>query len=364
MAVQRENLPRPTLLLVEADEQRRAALRTTLSILDVQIEEAPSLAIAARRARLRNRAIVVVGENPVGDPVAFCRELGADRHTRGVGVVVAGGADGALRRRALRAASTGLVLRAAAGPLELIEVVEGLLTGRPELRLGATAPTRDEALLAYADDLRRLLELTRGQRLLLQRAYHQPVDALAGALATKDTGTRAHSQRVEEYAKHLAAAIDPALLADPGLEAGFLLHDVGKIGIPDRILLKAGPLTPAEQRIMRTHTILGEQMVAEIPLLGGAGRGVVRSHHERWDGQGYPDRLGGDDIPIGARIFAVVDSLDAMTTERPYRRPGSWTEAVAEIELEAGRQFDPEIVEAFSAIERDLRGIYHDLAAA
>jgi response regulator RpfG family c-di-GMP phosphodiesterase len=364
MAVQRENLPRPNLVLVEADEQKRAALKTTLSILDVQIEEAPSLAIAARRARLRNRAIVVVGENPVGDPVAFCRELGADRRTQGVGVVVAGGADGALRRRALRAASTGLVLRAAAGPLELIEVVEGLLTGRPELRLGATAPTRDDALLSYAHDLRRLLELTRGQRLLLQRAFHQPVDALAGALATKDTGTRAHSQRVEEYAKHLAAAIDPGLLADPGLEAGFLLHDVGKIGIPDRILLKAGPLTPAEQRIMRTHTILGEQMVAEIPLLGGAGRGVVRSHHERWDGQGYPDRLQGDDIPIGARIFAIVDSLDAMTTERPYRRPGSWSEAVAEIEVEGGRQFDPEIVEAFSAIERDLRGIYHDLAAA
>src|SRR5437870_13514304 len=98
---------------------------------------------------------------------------------------------------------------------------------------------------------------------------------------------------------------------------------------------------------MRTQTTLGEQMVAQIPLVGPAGRAVVRSHHERWDGRGYPDRLAGGEIPLGARVFAVVDALDAMTTQRPYRPATSWPQAVAEIEREAGRQFDPAVVEAF-----------------
>jgi HD-GYP domain-containing protein (c-di-GMP phosphodiesterase class II) len=115
---------------------------------------------------------------------------------------------------------------------------------------------------------------------------------------------------------------------------------------------------------MRTHTILGEQMVADVSSLRDRGLGVVRSHHERWDGLGYPDRLAGDEIPLGARIFAVVDALDAMTTERPYRRATSWSDAVAEIKSEQGRQFDPTIVHAFDDVESDLRDIYHDLVAA
>ena len=353
----------PSLLLVDADDRQRSALRTTLAILDVEVAEARSLTAAAAQVRLRPPGVVVLGESLSGDPAAFCRDLSTDPRTNAVAVVV-DGAVGGLRQRALRRAGARAVLRGPAGPLELIEIVESLLHGRPELRLGAaTEAKRDDPLLLYASDLRRLLELERGQRALLQRAYRQPVDVLAAALASKDTGTRSHSQRVEEYAKQLAAALDPTLLADPGLESGFLLHDVGKIGIPDRILLKAGPLTPAEQRVMRTHTILGEQMVADIALLGRAGRGVVRSHHERWDGGGYPDRLQGVQIPIGARVFAVVDALDAMTTERPYRRPSAWAEAVTEIEVEAGRQFDPEIVDAFLDVQSDLRSIYHDLAA-
>ena len=125
---------------------------------------------------------------------------------------------------------------------------------------------------------------------------------------------------MQRYAIELASAVDPALLADPAVEAGFLLHDVGKIGIPDEILRKPRPLTPQERRLMQTHTVLGEQMLAGVAFLRRRGRAVVRSHHERWDGAGYPDGLGGEEIPLRRAIFAVADALDAMTSDRPYRR--------------------------------------------
>src|SRR5918999_3230627 len=179
--------------------------------------------------------------------------------------------------------------------------------------------------------------------------------ALAAALDSKDVGTGAHSQRVQRYAVELASAVEPRLLDDPSVEYGFLLHDVGKIGIPDRILQKAGPLTASERRLMRTHTILGDQMLGGVALLQGEGLRVVRSHHERWDGRGYPDGLARDRIPLGARVFAVADALDAITSDRPYRPGLTWDEAAAEIRRQANRQFDPNVVEAFVQREPKLR---------
>src|SRR5919197_789960 len=189
------------------------------------------------------------------------------------------------------------------------------------------------------------------------------VSALATALETKDTGTRAHSQRVQRYAVELTKAVDPDLIDDQSTEYGFLLHDVGKIGIPDDLLLKPGPLTQAERRRMETHTVLGEQMLRGVAFLHGEGLRVVRSHHERWDGTGYPDGIGGTDIPLGARIFAVADALDAMTSDRPYRKAMSWAAAGREILSESRRQFDPQVVEAFTARERSLRAIRREFAA-
>jgi ribonuclease P protein subunit RPR2 len=115
---------------------------------------------------------------------------------------------------------------------------------------------------------------------------------------------------------------------------------------------------------MQTHTVLGEAMLSGVAFLQGEGLRVVRSHHERWDGRGYPDGLARDEIPVGARIFAVADALDAMTSHRPYRRAMSWDVARTEIVEQSGRQFDPMIVEAFSAIEPELREIRRELAAA
>jgi ribonuclease P protein subunit RPR2 len=143
-----------------------------------------------------------------------------------------------------------------------------------------------------------------------------------------------------------------------------LLHDVGKIGIPDQILRKPGPLTKGERRLMETHTILGEQMLQNVSLLQGEGLKVIRHHHERWDGSGYPDALGGEEIPQGGRVFAVADALDAMTSARPYRSPLSWDAAVRELLGESERQFDPGVIEAFREREPKLRRIYWELSAA
>ena len=228
-------------------------------------------------------------------------------------------------------------------------------------------PPTDEAtdgqLELSPDDLRRLVEIERGQRLLLQNAYEETVVALARALESKDSGTGAHSQRVQRYALELAEAVAPDLLGDESAEHGFLLHDVGKIGIPDRVLRKPGPLDPDERRLMETHTLVGERMLSDLALLRGEGLRVVRSHHERWDGCGSPDQLAGNEIPIGARVFAVADTLDALTNDRPYRAAGSWTDASELIVSEAGGQFDPDVVEAFQAREQALRALQSEFAA-
>jgi HD-GYP domain-containing protein (c-di-GMP phosphodiesterase class II) len=250
-------------------------------------------------------------------------------------------------------------------PLELLAVVERLaggLRGIP-FRVGKTkAP--EEQLFLYARDLRHLLEIERGQRVLLQKAYQETVTALASALESKDTGTRQHSQRVQRYAFELSCAIAPPVADDQSAQYGFLLHDVGKIGIPDEILRKPAGLNEHEESLMRTHTVLGEQMLGGVAFLQGAGLAVVRSHHERWDGTGYPDGLAGQEIPLGARIFAVADALDAMTNDRPYRRARSWEFARIEIMEEAGQQFDPDVVDAFRDSEPVLRDVAREFAAA
>jgi ribonuclease P protein subunit RPR2 len=227
-------------------------------------------------------------------------------------------------------------------------------------RSSSEPQVEDEQLELCAEDLRQLVELERGQRLLLQSAYEDTVVALARALESKDSGTGAHSQRVQRYALELADELAPELLDDMSAEHGFLLHDVGKIGIPDRVLCKAGPLDPDERRLMETHTLLGERMLADVALLRGEGLKVVRSHHERWDGGGYPDGLAGAEIPLGARIFAVADALDAMTHNRPYRRAGSWRDAAEQILLGAKLQFDPDVVDAFRSRELALRRLHRD----
>ena len=294
----------------------------------------------------------------------FCRELKSDRATRDIGVVLLSGSEGG-GQVALDAAGAEAYVPKPFSPLELLAVVERLaggLYGVP-FRAAKKKNSEEEQLFLYARDLRHLLQIERAQRSLVQQAYHETVSALASALESKDTGTRAHSQRVQRYAMELARCMDSELAADPSAEYGFLLHDVGKIGIPDDVLQKPGPLDDDERSLMQTHTLLGEQMLGGVAFLQGVGMGVVRSHHERWDGSGYPDRLARDEIPLGARIFAVADTLDAITSDRPYRAAGPWDRAREVIVQESRRQFDPDVVDAFRACESSLRQVRLEFAA-
>jgi putative two-component system response regulator len=353
------------LLLVDDDAGLRTLVRTTFEAVDVDVEEAES-AEAARLAVVNRRpdAIVLDIKMPGRSGLDLCRELKADPATADIPIVLLTGSDGGSREEG-QAAGADVYMRKPFSPLELLAVVERLAGGLYGVPFrAAKVQGAEEQLLLYARDLRHILEIERGQRVLIQRAYQETVSALASALESKDTGTKQHSQRVQRYAIELSAALAPELADDLSAQYGFLLHDVGKIGIPDRILLKPAALTEQETSLMKTHTVLGEQMLGGVAFLRGPGLEVVRYHHERWDGSGYPDGLAGDAIPLGARIFAVADSLDAITSDRPYRKARSWDYAASEILGHAGTQFDPDVVEAFRACEDALREIQHQLAAA
>jgi ribonuclease P protein subunit RPR2 len=356
------------ILLVDDDPALRTLLRTTFEVADVEVVDAASATEARRAIEAGHPSVIVLDVNMPGTTgLELCRELKDDPATREIPVILLTGSEGGTDEAAREAGADALV-RKPFSPLELLAVAERLAGGLYGVPFRAsTKHTHQpgEELLLYARDLRHLLELERGQRELLQSAYLETVSALASALESKDTGTRAHSQRVQSYACALAKAVDDGTVTDdPSTQYGFLLHDVGKIGIPDGILQKPGPLSPAERRRMQTHTVLGEAMLSGVAFLQGEGLRIVRSHHERWDGRGYPDGLTKTDIALGARIFAVADALDAMTSHRPYRRALSWETAKVEIVAQSRRQFDPDIVEAFQDVEPELREIRRELAAA
>ncbi len=211
------------------------------------------------------------------------------------------------------------------------------------------AAEKEEQLERYAADLRETFKQERERAHELRSSYVATVRALTNAVDARDAYTGKHAERVAAYALELAHTIAPELVADPLSEFGFLLHDVGKVAIPDSVLHKPEPLTAEERALIETHTVIGAQILAGIEFLADA-QEVVRHHHERWDGGGYPDGLAGEDIPIAARIFALADTLDALTTDRPYRPAASLERARKVINAEAGTQFDPAVVTAFAEV--------------
>lgn len=183
----------------------------------------------------------------------------------------------------------------------------------------------------------------------LHRTYLATVRTLAFVVEAKDACTAHHLERCRRYATALAATMDPAL-ASEDVQHGYLLHDIGKIGIPETLLAKPGPLTGAEAAVMRTHPVLGFQIVAPMRFLDPPAIDVIRFHHERFDGTGYPEGRRGAEIPLSARIFSVADAFDAMTSSRPYRRAMGPDQAVAELISGSGTQFDPDVVGTFLTI--------------
>lgn len=187
----------------------------------------------------------------------------------------------------------------------------------------------------------------------LERSYDITLEALGDALDLKDAETEGHSKRVSLFTIAIAKAMGLSSDDISVIARGAFLHDIGKMAIPDAILRKPGALTPEEITVMQEHSYLGYQMLKKIPFLLKAAE-IVYAHQEKFDGTGYPRKLKGEEIPLGARIFSIADTLDAITSDRPYRRAQSLTAAREEIKRWSGRQFDPEIVKVFLTMQDNI----------
>jgi len=211
------------------------------------------------------------------------------------------------------------------------------------------AAARQRQLERYAADLREVFKQERARAQELRQSYMATVRALSNAVEARDAYTGKHAERVAAYGMELARVAGLEVGNSPQIEFGFLLHDVGKVGVPDAILFKSSALTEEEYALVRRHPVIGSEILRDVDFLG-EGKLVVRHHHERWDGRGYPDGLRGDDIPLAARVFAVADALDALTTDRPYRPASTFADARTVVRAGAGTQFDPAVVAAYEEV--------------
>src|SRR6266481_2707394 len=230
---------------------------------------------------------------------------------------------------------------------QLLNTVSRALENRRLKVENRTYQTNLESLVAARTDQ---LQAAMGS---LERSYDITLEALGDALDLKDAETEGHSKRVTAFTIAIARAMGLPREQIAVIARGAFLHDIGKMAIPDAILLKPGKLTDDEMAIMREHCYRGYKIISRIPFLAEAAE-IVYSHQERYDGQGYPRGLKGDEIPLGARMFSIADTLDAMTTTRPYRPAQSFEVAREEIKLWSGRQFDPQIVKVFLEMPENI----------
>jgi putative two-component system response regulator len=311
-----ESDARPLVLVVEDDAANRALLERLLEREGYRTQAAGD----------GEAALLAVGEH---NPDLILLDIGLPR------------LDGYEVTRRLRSHVRTLTVPVIllTGRTGLEDVVAGLDAGADDF---LSKPFRQPELLAR---IRSALRLR--QAIVRMDAAHAAVAALANAVEAKDPSTEHHCQRLANLAARLGtqAGLDAAELE--AVAYGALLHDVGKIGVPESILTKQGPLNASEWEVMRTHPEIGARICEPLAAAGAFGP-IVRHHHERWDGHGYPDGLKGEAIPLGARIVALVDAFDAMTHDRPYRRALSVDHAVRELWSEAGTQFDRALVPLFA----------------
>lgn len=275
----------------------------------------------------------------LGDPSAPATVVVADAGSVSLLAPLArAGADAVVALPASRGVTTAALECAAGARRRATDTVTSLVEARRRL----------QHLVDLGCDLER--ERRRGDILAtavvrLERAFADTCRTVASVASTRGHDRYA-GERVASLATMLAAVVAPDLAREPHLALGFLLHDVGEIAIPDHVLLKPGELSTAERSVLVNHPALGAEIVGRADLLRPVVP-IIRHHHERWDGTGYPDRLAGTDIPVGARVFAVADAADAMLTDRPYRAALSLGEVCLELERAAGSQFDPDAVSGF-----------------
>jgi len=331
------------VLIVDDDE---LILRALARILEAAGYEArcylnPDEALAAIEA---DAPVVIISDYmmPAMDGVTFLKAARA-RFPGAVRILCTAAED---FRVALQAVNAGEVFRIISKPWHQQELLATINQAAEAARLRL----ENERLTAEVQRQNgQLREINLRLEEMVRHRTQALLEGLIAALDYRDAETQWHSRRVSLYARRLAQQLgipEPELTT---IEHGALLHDIGKIGVRDRVLLKPGPLTPDEWTEMKRHPELGWALLQRVDYLRPASA-IVLQHQERWDGSGYPARLSGEDIVVGARIFHVVDTLDAITSDRPYRKSRPFADARAEISRCAGTQFDPRIAEAFLSV--------------
>jgi putative two-component system response regulator len=334
---------RALTLLVDADDLARTSLRRTLLRAGAPIHALEARSVPEMLDQAPLCELVLLDATLPGVHLEDALVVLRERFPMLPVVVVSGHNDPEAMRTALDAGAVSFVLRDL-HPRRLRATVEAALDGHGVLDPAVVAPVLD-----------RYAALLEGAR----RRDRAIIESLAAAVEAKDSVTSEHVHAVGRLATALGKLVDPELGGSEDFLFGCLLHDVGKIGVPERILGKPGPLTEEEWGVMQRHPETGVRVIGPLALSETVS-GVVRHHHERWDGGGYPAGLAGERIPLPARVFAVCDTLEAMTGDRPYRDPVSPAAAFATVCTEAGRQFDPGVVAALkrgvSSGRIDLQG--------
>ena len=335
----------PTVLVVDDDRSVREVLAAVLKEEGYPVRQASSADAALQMLRGEDLPLVLCDvKMPERDGLWLLDQI-LQRHAHAAVVMLTGYGDTESAVECLKRGAADYLLK----PPRVTELVRAIERAWSKSRLTSTRARYHQGLARRVRE--RTAELTEALQGIAQ-AYSNTLHALVHALDAREHETSDHSQRVVRYTVAVAhkMGIPDGPLEDIG--RGALLHDIGKIGVPDSILLKPGPLTPAEWVEMRRHPEVGFRILERIDFLRPAAE-IVLAHQERYDGGGYPRKLEKGQIPLGARIFMIADTLDAMTSDRPYRKAASFADAREEIARCAGTQFDPECVQAFAAIGDD-----------
>ena len=337
----------PTVLVVDDDRSVREVLSAVLREEGYPVRQAEAADEALGLLRGDDLPLVLCDvKMPQHDGLWLLDQI-LQRHPNAAVVMLTGFGDTESAVQCLKRGAADYLLK----PPRLTELVRAIERAWSRSRLAVARSRYHQGLASRVRE--RTQELSQALQGVAQ-AYSSTLAALVNALDAREHETSDHSQRVVRYTTAIALRMNLDGCALDHIGRGALLHDIGKIGVPDSILLKPGPLTAAEWTEMRRHPETGYKILEGIDFLGPAAE-IVLAHQERFDGLGYPNRLKGTEIALGARIFMLADTLDAMTSDRPYRKGSSFTDARAEIGRCAGTQFDPACVEAFLDIpEADL----------
>jgi putative two-component system response regulator len=349
------------ILVVDDEAPLRRALRRTLSRAGYGVAEAGDVTQARQILCREPIELVFCDVNMPGESGLELVRSVAGEQSDIVVIMLTGVDDPAVAEQALAIGAHGYLVKPI-GPNEaLINVASGLRRRALELDRRAYVRELEGKILTRTSALRDALQRLEQTEATARHAERDTIDRLVTALSLRSEETGGHIQRVGRYSQLLARKSHVNGFSDEQICLAAMLHDVGKIGIPDAILLKPGPLTEEEFAIIRRHPALGSSLLGEgeSPLLRLAAE-IAMTHHERWDGRGYPCGLAGDEIPVYGRIAAIADVFDALTSDRVYRSALPVPEAMTQIEAERGCHFDPGLVDLFVSSAEELTAIRED----